>query len=67
MTTLDETIKYLLPYAMKLKAEMIDNRVWATYGKCPMPGCAGRVHASLAGPKQHLRVSCDTCTARLME
>lgn len=55
-----ETVNLVLPFAFKLKAKMQERHLRRARVKCPRPGCAGTVHASLNGRKgsRSSRVRC---------
>lgn len=51
---------------IKLKKIMLTKKI--TRCKCECPRCGETIHASLAGPKNHLRMACEgKCGMNMME
>jgi hypothetical protein len=56
----------ILRNAMKFKKALQKRNLMRGKAKCPF--CAeGHWHGVLAGPKQHLHMSCDGCDVMMME
>ena len=57
----------VVPFAIKAKAELIEQGRVAGEKACPE--CGGTVRLSLAGTRRHLRMACTTpgCCMRMME
>jgi ribosomal protein S27AE len=51
---------------LKLKNIMLSKKLMSC--KCECPRCGQMIHASLAGPKNHVRMACEgKCGMNLME
>jgi hypothetical protein len=57
----------VMELASRVKAAMRAKNRTQAWTKCPK--CGGKVHAVLAGRKQHLHMACETvgCNIRMME
>lgn len=62
-----EIVAKVVPFAIKWKAELIEQHRVA--GEKPCPECGGTVRLSLAGSRRHLRMACTTtgCVMRMIE
>lgn len=52
---------------VKIKKVMKDKNLRACRCACTAEGCAGTIHATLNGRKNHLHFRCDACGLQAME
>jgi hypothetical protein len=65
MKAMAEQAKIVLPFGMKLKANMLAKKIRFVRTKCPK--CDGTVYATLNGKKNHIHLACDKCSVQMME
>lgn len=61
-----ERVGKIIEAAVKLKTVMQRRKI--TRARAPCPFCkTGFLHGVLAGPKQHIHMSCDACDVAMMQ